>query len=70
MTSPWLTLPQAAERAQRGVRTLTRALADESLTGYQPVKGGRWRIHVDDLDAWVRGEKAPVKLPVLSRRAS
>lgn len=67
---PWLTLPQAAERAKAGVRTLSRALADETLRGHQAVKGGKWRIHVEDLDAWVRGEKADVQIAKITRRSA
>lgn len=65
--SPWLKVPEAADRARCGVSTVLRALAAEELRGYQGGKGGRWRIHVDDLDAWVRGETAEVRVPAVTR---
>jgi excisionase family DNA binding protein len=68
--SPWLTVRQACERAQRGKQMILAALADESLTGHRPGERGRWRIHVEDLDAWVRGEKADVQIPTVTRRRS
>jgi excisionase family DNA binding protein len=66
---PWLTVRQAAARAQRGRRTILNALDDETLRGYRRGERGRWRIHVDDVDAWVRGEKADVQIAG-ARRAS
>lgn len=68
--SPWLTVAEAAHRARAGIRTIHRALADESLRGHKPVPGSPWRIHCDDLDAWIRGEKADVKVPSVTRRRS
>jgi excisionase family DNA binding protein len=56
----WLTVQESARRAKAGERTIRRALADESLRGHQKVPGGKWRIDAADLDAWVRGENAPV----------
>jgi excisionase family DNA binding protein len=73
MTSPtpWLTVNEAADRARRGRRVILDALADESLRGYRPGEHGHWRIHIDDLDAWVRGERAEVQIqPITRRRAS
>lgn len=69
--SPWLTVPEAAERARTGQSELHRALAADELRGYQRKPGGKWRIHLDDLDAWVRGETADVRVPAVTRgRAS
>lgn len=66
---PWLTVLQAAARAQRSRRVVMAALADESLRGYRPGERCHWRIHQDDVDAWVRGERAPVRI-VSSRRSA
>lgn len=65
---PWLTVPEAAARGRAGESTILRALATEELHGEQRVKGGKWRIHVDELDAWVRGEVADVNVPAVTRR--
>jgi excisionase family DNA binding protein len=67
---PWLTVKQAAARAQRGERTVLAALADESLRGHRPGERGNWRIHLDDLDAWVRGERADVQIRIPGRRTA
>lgn len=69
-TGPWLTVPEAAERARAGVSTVLRALQAEELRGSQITKGGKWRVHVDDLDAWVRGEIASVTVPPITRGRS
>ena len=56
--SPWLTMKQAMAYSGYGRTTLTEALKDEELRGLQRTKpGGTWRIHIDDLDAWMDGEK-------------
>lgn len=69
--SPWLTVTEAAERARIAASDLHRALAGDELRGYQRVKGGKWRINVEDLDAWIRGEIADVRIPAVTRgRAS
>ena len=55
--APWLTVREATARARIGQRELLAALADGSLRGHQNKPGGRWRIHRDDVDAWLRGER-------------
>lgn len=55
----WLTTEQAAERAGRHPVTVRRALEAGALHGGQSKAGGRWRIHVDCLDAWVLGTDCP-----------
>lgn len=67
LDTPWLTVLEAAQRARRGKRTVYRALAEGELRGNQSTVGGAWTIHVDDLDAWVRGEIAEVELPSTAR---
>jgi excisionase family DNA binding protein len=66
--APWLTVRQAASRTQRGKQTILNALACEELRGYRRGDRGRWRIHYQDLDAWVRGEKADVQIRTITRR--
>lgn len=60
--SPWLTVPEAAKRARRNRHTILDALACEELRGHRRGDRGRWRVHVDDLDAWVRGELSEVQV--------
>jgi hypothetical protein len=53
----WLTTAQAAARAQNHVQTVRKALeAERAPRLAAEVAGGRWRIHVDCLDAWCLGE--------------
>lgn len=56
----WFTTQQAADYAGCDVQTIGRACRAGSLRAGQPFggAGGRWRIHRDDLDAWLRGERA------------
>ncbi|MEE6273482.1 helix-turn-helix domain-containing protein [Georgenia sp. MJ206] len=46
---------EAAEIARRHVVTIYKALEDGRLHGSQPVKGGRWLVREDCLDAWLDG---------------
>lgn len=59
--SPILTVKEAAAYARCCDRLIYRALRRRELKGSQgvgPVQTprGTWRIHRDDLDAWLRGE--------------
>lgn len=51
----WFSTAQAAEYAGCHVQTIRKAAAAGVLNGGQTAVGGRWRIHKDDLDAWLRG---------------
>lgn len=61
-SSPWLTQREAADYARRGVGVINEALRTGQLRGFQSKPGGKgkrggtWRVHVADLDAWIRGE--------------
>lgn len=58
--SPWLTVAQACERAQLSRKTVMNALHDGQLIGHQlTTPGGRWRIHIDALDAWLGQKPTP-----------
>ena len=59
-SSPWMTVPQVQTYSATGKADVLAALADGSLRGYQRRAGGRWRIHRDDVDSWLRGE-APAR---------
>lgn len=61
-TSPWFTIPEAAERARCHRNTVLEAPHAEELKlgsglkGRQPGgkrKGCTWLIHIEDLDAWI-----------------
>jgi excisionase family DNA binding protein len=66
--SPWHTREEAAHRARVGPDQIGDALRSGELRGYQSGKGGRWRIHRDDIDAWITGEIADVQVPKITRR--
>ena len=53
----WLNTAQAAERAGCHPDTVRKAAENGDLHGSQRTKKGRWRIHVDCLDAWCGGEQ-------------
>ena len=53
----WHNTAQAADRASCHGDTVLKALEADELHGYQRKTGGRWRIHVDCLDAWLLGAK-------------
>lgn len=61
--TPWFTQKQAVAYSQRSERTINEALRNGELRGYQPSRNARWLIHRDDLDAWIRGEKASFDPP-------
>lgn len=67
--SPWFTVTEAAARARVNVDTIGDALRSGDLRGYQSGRGGRWRIHVNDIDSWIKGELAAVVVPHARRRA-
>lgn len=73
MTEPrkWFSVPAAAIYTGFARDTLLRALRSGELAGDQRAgRRGHWRIERDALDAWIRGEKAPVKVPSVTRGRS
>jgi len=66
--SPWMTFAEACAYSKIGEKSLYRALRVGDLPAVQGLskpntQGGRWRIHRDDLDSWLRGN---VGSPVVS----
>lgn len=65
--TPWLTVDEARAYARCGKRQMYHALHTGELVGTQRKRPqGTWRIHRDDLDAWLRGsrpEPGQTKLP-------
>lgn len=57
--SPWMTTRQVADYAGRHRDTVLLALRRKELKGAQ--REGRanatWRVHRDDVDRWMRGER-------------
>lgn len=66
--TPWLITAEAAQYARCSEDEIRDALASGELHGTQRRPGGRWRIHRDWLDAWLRGDAAPVVVPLVTRR--
>ena len=54
----WYSTTQAASYAGRHSKTILTALQAGELVGSQRRAGCFWRIHRDDLDAWLRGGTA------------
>ncbi|MGH3439292.1 MAG: helix-turn-helix domain-containing protein [Sciscionella sp.] len=50
-----MTAPEVAAYSRRHVDTVRLALRREELRGNQSDVNCNWRIHRDDVDAWVRG---------------
>ncbi|HEY0889911.1 MAG TPA: helix-turn-helix domain-containing protein [Nocardioides sp.] len=53
----WHSTHTAAAHSGFHPQTVRKACESGELHGSQRTKGGRWRIHRDCLDAWLRGEK-------------
>ena len=55
MTSPFITVPEAAELARVDPRTIRRAIADGRLRAFKPVR--KILIREDDVVAWIEGRE-------------
>lgn len=68
--SQLLTVRETAERLRFSQSAVYRALEDGKLPGYKVL--GRWRVDVDELEAWMREHRpqhAPSdQMPPASRR--
>lgn len=54
----WMSLAETADYLRLHRKTVERLLRDKVLVGYQPNgTGACWRVHRDDADAYVRGER-------------
>jgi excisionase family DNA binding protein len=60
--TPWMTPAEAASYARRSFHYIHVALRTGKLRGVQAEtpsgKKGRWLIHRDQVDAWIRGDIA------------
>lgn len=68
--SPWMTVAEVRTYSRQGRREVLDALNDGSLRGHQRKRGGRWTVHRDDVDAWLRGEQPEPIRARIARRAS
>lgn len=58
-SSPWLTVPEAANYARCGTKRIYDACRTGDLIAtQQTVPHGTWRIHIGDLDNYLRGDTA------------
>ncbi|OQM82079.1 MULTISPECIES: helix-turn-helix domain-containing protein [unclassified Rhodococcus (in: high G+C Gram-positive bacteria)] len=56
--SPWMDVNEAAAYMRRHPVTVRKDLESERLLGYQrKAPNGHWRIHRDDCDRFLRGER-------------
>lgn len=51
----WLTVDEVVTYTGRSRTEVYAALQCEELPGSQRAKRGRWRVHTDDVDTWMRG---------------
>ena len=51
----WQTPQKVSESAGRHITTVWLALESGELHGHQRARRGRWSIHPDAVDAWIRG---------------
>lgn len=59
--TPWFTVHETVQYARSSRTEVHAALRSGELRGYQTTANGKYRIHRDDVDAWVRGmPPAPV----------
>lgn len=54
METKWLTVQQIAERLQVDVQTVRRWLRSGDLRGVRLSDRAGWRVHPDDLEAFLR----------------
>lgn len=54
----WLSVDEAQQVTGVSTREIYDALRTGDLVGTQRFKNAKWRVHVDDLDAWMRGAAA------------
>lgn len=54
---PWLSLRDAASHVGHHRSMLFRALKVGELHGHQRYPGASWRVHIDAIEAWIRGDE-------------
>jgi excisionase family DNA binding protein len=69
LPSDWLTTEQIARLSQRHQQTVLRAMRSGQLRATQYGKNCSWRAHIDDVEAWMRGEAPQRRLRPVQRRS-
>jgi hypothetical protein len=70
LPSDWLTTGQIARLSQRHQKTVERAMRARQLRATQSGKNCTWRAHINDVEAWMRGEvPQPRRLRPVQRRS-
>lgn len=64
----WMSITEVVGYSGVNSSTVGDALRDGSLRGWQVVRGGKWRVHRDDVDAWLRGLPPVSEAPRVTRR--
>ncbi len=62
--TPWCDHRSAAERANVSVPTVKRAIKRGELRAYK--LGRLVRIHIDDIDDWIRTGETPTRIGTIS----
>jgi excisionase family DNA binding protein len=66
----WMTVPEVVDYARSSRTEVHEALRTGRLRGHQVKAQGKYRIHRDDVDAWLRGvAPAPIN-PKFTRRTA
>jgi hypothetical protein len=65
----WLTAAEVKLIANRHIDTVRRALESGELHGHQRTRKGRWQIHPNAVDAWIRGMDGPTACGCVRLRA-
>ena len=66
----WLTPYEVAHRTGFSYDTVINAMRSGEMTASQHGRRGRWTAHVQDVDAWMRGERNAPVLPIRRSRRS
>jgi excisionase family DNA binding protein len=53
----WLSPVEIGEMTGVSRTEIYLALQTGDLKGHQRIKGGAWRVHLDAVNAWMRGER-------------
>lgn len=66
-TPPWYDPQTASSYSGWSLEYIRRACRDGSLKAHQANPRARWRIHQDDLDAWLSGTRHTTVIPTVTR---
>lgn len=60
ITRMWLSVQESIQYTGCSKNEIYVALQSGELLGSQKGKGGKWRVHIHDLDVWMRRNQADV----------